>query len=80
ARVERQVEHPDPQRAMPVLQSIVEHLKQAFAFDQQRLLGVGIALPGRYAEGGTTSLSPQSLPGWQGFPVGHELEQRLNAP
>ncbi|MDE8758333.1 MULTISPECIES: ROK family transcriptional regulator [Rhizobium] len=80
ARIERQVEHPDPQRAMPVLQSIVEHLRQAFAFDQQRLLGVGIALPGRYAEGGTTSLSPQSLPGWQGFPVGHELEQRLNAP
>ncbi|MBB4482420.1 ROK family transcriptional regulator [Rhizobium etli] len=80
ARIERQVEHPDPRRAMPVLQSIVEHLKQAFAFDHGRLLGVGLALPGRYAEGGTTSLSPHSLPGWQGFPVGHELEQRLNVP
>ncbi|WP_064684598.1 ROK family transcriptional regulator [Rhizobium bangladeshense] len=80
ARVDRQVEHPDPQRAMPILHSIVEHLKQAFAFDQGRLLGVGIALPGRYGEGGTTSLSPHSLPGWQGFPVGPELEQRLSVP
>ncbi|MBY5360341.1 ROK family transcriptional regulator [Rhizobium leguminosarum] len=80
ARIERHVEHPDPQRAMPALQSIVEDLQQAFAFDRNRLLGVGMALPGRYADGGTTSLSPLNLPGWQGFPVGHELEQRVKVP
>jgi predicted NBD/HSP70 family sugar kinase len=39
-----------------------------------------MALPGRYADGGTTSLSPLNLPGWQGFPVGHELEQRVKVP
>lgn len=80
ARIERHVEHPDPQRAMPALQSIVEDLQQAFVFDRNRLLGVGMALPGRYADGGTTSLSPLNLPGWQGFPVGHELEQRVKVP
>ncbi|MBX5089994.1 ROK family transcriptional regulator [Rhizobium lentis] len=80
ARVERQVEEPDPQRAMPALQAIVEDLQQAFIFDTNRLLGVGIALPGRYADGGTTSLSPHSLPGWQDFPVGHSLEQRVRVP
>ncbi|MBX4970751.1 ROK family transcriptional regulator [Rhizobium binae] len=80
ARIERHVEHPDPQEAMPVLQAIVEDLKQAFAFDRHRLLGVGMALPGRYADGGITSLSPKSLPGWQDFPVGHELEQRVKMP
>ncbi|OWV70590.1 ROK family transcriptional regulator [Rhizobium sp. R634] len=80
ARIERDVEHPDPQRAMPVLQAIVEELHQAFAFDRSRLLGVGMALPGRYGDGGTTSLSPHSLPGWQGFPVGRELEERVKVP
>ncbi|MHC2221037.1 putative NBD/HSP70 family sugar kinase [Rhizobium leguminosarum] len=80
ARIERHVEHPDPQRAIPALQSIVEDLQQAFVFDRNRLLGVGMALPGRYADGGTTSLSPLNLPGWQGFPVGHELEQRVKVP
>ncbi|MGR9272027.1 ROK family transcriptional regulator (plasmid) [Rhizobium leguminosarum] len=80
ARIVRHVEHPDPQRAMPALQSIVEDLQQAFVFDRNRLLGVGMALPGRYADGGTTSLSPLNLPGWQGFPVGHELEQRVKVP
>ncbi|MBY5835469.1 ROK family transcriptional regulator (plasmid) [Rhizobium leguminosarum] len=80
ARIERHVEHPDPQRAMPALQSIVEDLQQAFTFDRNRLLGVGMALPGRYADGGTTSLSPQSLPGWQDFPVALELEQRVRVP
>lgn len=80
ARIERQVDHPDPQRAMPALQSIVKDLQQAFVFDRNRLLGVGMALPGRYGDGGTTSLSPHSLPGWQGFPVGQELEQRVKVP
>ncbi|MBB3644127.1 putative NBD/HSP70 family sugar kinase [Rhizobium sp. BK619] len=80
ARIERHVKHPDPQRAMPVLQSIVEDIQQAFVFDRNRLLGVGMALPGRYADGGITSLSPQNLPGWQDFPVGHELEQRVKVP
>ncbi|MBB4193902.1 putative NBD/HSP70 family sugar kinase [Rhizobium aethiopicum] len=80
ARIEHQVEHPDPERAMPALQAIAEELQQGFAFDRSRLLGVGIALPGRYAEGGTTSLSPHSLPGWQDFPVGNALEQRVGVP
>lgn len=80
ARIERHVDHPDPQRAMPALQAIVEDLQEAFPFDRNRLLGVGMALPGRYGDGGTTSLSPHSLPGWQGFPVGHELEQRVKVP
>ncbi|EJT06315.1 ROK family transcriptional regulator [Rhizobium sp. CCGE 510] len=80
ARIERHVEYPDPQTAMPALQSIVEELQQAFVFDRNRLLGVGIALPGRYADGGTTSLSPLNLPGWQDFPVGPALEQRVKVP
>lgn len=80
ARIERHVEHADPERAIPALEAIVEDLQQQFSFDRHKLLGVGIALPGRYADEGVTSLSPQNLPGWQNFPVGRELERRMKVP
>ncbi|QPC93472.1 ROK family transcriptional regulator [Mesorhizobium sp. INR15] len=80
ARTERHVDYPDPEHAMPALEGIVADLQGAFAFDRNRLLGVGMALPGRYADGGVTSLSPDNLPGWQNFPVGRELEARVKVP
>ncbi|MBB3544857.1 putative ArsR family transcriptional regulator [Rhizobium sp. BK399] len=49
ARVERAVERPTPAEAMPVLAEIVLELQQAFPLDSARLLGAGIAMPGRYA-------------------------------
>ncbi|KAA1180273.1 ROK family transcriptional regulator [Rhizobium tropici] len=80
ARIERHVDRPAPQEAMPVFAAIVQDLQQAFSFDRGRLLGVGIALPGRYANGGVTSLSPLNLPGWQDFPVARELEWLIDLP
>ena len=80
ARVECHVDRPGPTEAMPVLAEIVRDLQEAFSFDRDRLLGVGIALPGRYADGGVTSLSPLNLPGWQDFPVASELERLIGLP
>lgn len=80
ARVEHNIDHADPEKAIPVLEGVVAELQGAFAFDRRRLLGIGMALPGRYADGGVTTLSPQNLPGWQRFPVGRELEDRLGLP
>jgi predicted NBD/HSP70 family sugar kinase len=80
ARTERHVDEPGPSVAVPILAEIVEDLQRAFTFDRNRLLGVGIALPGRYADGGVTSLSPLNLPGWQDFPVSHELERHVGVP
>nr|WP_280524684.1 ROK family protein [Rhizobium grahamii] len=80
ARVERAVERPTPAEAMPVLAEIVLELQQAFPLDRARLLGAGIAMPGRYATEGVTSLSPVTLPGWQDFPVAGKLADRLGMP
>ncbi|MGY5778382.1 ROK family transcriptional regulator [Rhizobium sp. LEGMi135b] len=80
ARIECHVDRPGPTEAMPVLAEIVRNLQEAFSFDRNRLLGVGIALPGRYADGGVTSLSPLNLPGWQDFPVASELERLIDLP
>jgi len=80
ARVERAVERPTPAEAMPVLAEIVLELQQAFPLDRARLLGAGIAMPGRYATEGVTLLSPVTLPGWQDFPVAGKLADRLGMP
>ena len=80
ARIERHVDKPGPTEAMPVLADIVRDLLEAFSFDRDRLLGAGIALPGRYADGGVTSLSPLNLPGWQDFPVARELQRYIKVP
>ncbi len=80
ARIERHVDRPGPAEAMPIFAAIVRDLQLAFSFDRDRLLGAGIALPGRYADGGVTSLSPLNLPGWQDFPVASELERLVDLP
>ncbi len=80
ARVERVVDRPTPADAMPILAAITDELQRSFSFDRARLLGVGIALPGRYATEGVTSLSPATLPGWQNFPVARELGKLLGVP
>jgi len=80
ARVEKAVDRPTPAEAMPILAGIVDELQRSFRFDRTRLLGVGIAMPGRYAAEGVTSLSPVTLPGWQDFPVARELADLIGVP
>ncbi|CCM78631.1 ROK family transcriptional regulator [Rhizobium mesoamericanum] len=80
ARVEKAVDRPTPAEAMPILAGIVDELQRSFPFDRTRLLGAGIAMPGRYAAEGVTSLSPVTLPGWQDYPVARELAELTGVP
>ncbi|MDQ0559349.1 putative NBD/HSP70 family sugar kinase [Rhizobium mesoamericanum] len=80
ARVEKAVDRPTPAEAMPILAGIVDELQRSFPFDRTRLLGAGIAMPGRYAAEGVTSLSPVTLPGWQDYPVARELAELIGVP
>ncbi|MBB4166268.1 ROK family transcriptional regulator [Rhizobium sp. BK538] len=80
ARIEKAVDRPTPGEAMPILAGIADELQRSFRFDRARLLGAGIAMPGRYAAEGVTSLSPVTLPGWQDFPVARELAGLVGAP
>lgn len=80
ARVSRAIDPPTPERAIPILAAIGEELQQSFRFDRSRLLGIGIAMPGRYASEGITSLTPIALPGWQDYQVGPELQRLAGVP
>lgn len=80
ARITRPIDPPTPEQAIPILAAISAELQAAFPFDRNRLLGVGIAMPGRYAAEGVTSLTPIALPGWQHYEVGPELERLVGVP
>ena len=80
ARIRRAIDRPTPAEAIPILAEITEALQHSCRFDRHRLLGVGIAMAGRYASEGVTSLTPIALPGWQDFPVAPELRRLVGMP
>lgn len=80
ARFERPVDRPTPAEAMPLLAAIAEDLMRTFRFDRNRLLGIGMAMPGPFDVEGMTSVGPTALPGWQDFPVAEELERLTGIP
>lgn len=80
ARTVRPINPPTPEQAIPILAAISAELQTAFPFERDRLLGAGIAMPGRYAAEGVTSLTPIALPGWQHYEVGPALETLIGMP
>ena len=80
ARLRRPAARPGPDAALPLLADMAEELIATAGVDRSRLLGAGIAMPGRYQGEGVTSLSPVALPGWQAYPVAARLEERLGMP
>lgn len=73
-------DRPSPERALPLLAGLAEELIALSGVDRSRILGAGIAMPGRYQGEGVTSLTPVALPGWQAFPVAARLKERLGMP
>ncbi|PZV39438.1 ROK family transcriptional regulator [Mesorhizobium kowhaii] len=80
ARIERPVDRPTPAQAMPLLATIGGDLMRKFRFDRNRLLGIGMAMPGPFDVEGMTSVGPTALPGWQDFPVAEELQRLTGIP
>lgn len=80
ARIERSVDRPTPAQAMPLLAAIAGNLMRKFRFDRNRLLGIGMAMPGPFDVEGMTSVGPTALPGWQDFPVAEELQRLTGIP
>lgn len=80
SRTERRVDQPAPAEAMPVLAAIAGELMTDFKFDRERLLGIGLAMPGPFGVEGLTSVGPTALPGWQDFPVAVELQKLTGIP
>ena len=80
ARIERRIDRPTPAQAMPLLAAIAGDLMRKFRFDRNRLLGIGMAMPGPFDVEGMTSVGPTALPGWQDFPVAEELQRLTGIP
>ena len=75
SRIERRVDRPTPDKAMPLLAVLPNELMADFRFDRSRLLGIGMAMPGPFGVEGMTSVGPTALPGWQDFPLAAELRR-----
>jgi predicted NBD/HSP70 family sugar kinase len=75
SRIERRVDRPTPDKAIPLLGLVSNELMDDFRFDRGRLLGIGMAMPGPFGVEGLTSVGPTALPGWQDFPLAAELKR-----
>jgi predicted NBD/HSP70 family sugar kinase len=75
SRIESRVDRPTPAQAMPLLAAMPTELMRDFRFDRDRLLGIGMAMPGPFDVEGLTSVGPTALPGWQDFPLAAELQR-----
>jgi predicted NBD/HSP70 family sugar kinase len=65
--------------AIRALEVGVDALLKQSGFDKDRLLGIGIGLPGiTQRNDGTISYAPST--GWMGLPVQQEMEERLSIP
>ena len=76
ARVAIAVERPTPEIAMPLLDHVVQQLRTDANVDWQRMLGIGLVMPGPFGVEGMSSIGPTTLPGWSGFDIETALEQR----
>lgn len=80
ARIERRVDRPRPEDAMPILAAMPVDLMHEFRFDRRQLLGIGMAMPGPFDVEGMTSVGPTALPGWEHFALATELEKLTGIP
>jgi predicted NBD/HSP70 family sugar kinase len=68
-----EVDQPTPGEALPAMRRLIGRLMKSARIDRNRLLGIGLAMPGPFGVEGITSVGPTALPGWQDFPVAAEL-------
>ncbi|WP_068774057.1 ROK family transcriptional regulator [Paenibacillus sp. FJAT-26967] len=65
--------------ALQALESNLEKLLKKSGFERDRVIGMGVGLPGiTQKRSGTVSYAPST--GWMNLPVGREIEERLGIP
>ncbi|OHX11747.1 sugar kinase [Chromobacterium sphagni] len=79
SRVELAVQRPTPELALPLIAAAVERLRLESALNWNRLLGMGLVMPGPFGVEGMTSVGPTTLPGWEGMD-GEALSRALGLP
>lgn len=74
------VDRPTPAQALPLIRDLVEHLQDESAVDRQRVLGVGLAVPGPFGVEGLSAVGPTTLPGWQDLSIARQVHAVLRLP
>ncbi|WP_394789764.1 ROK family protein [Rhodoferax sp.] len=80
ARGSLAVDRLSPTEAVEPIRAMVQQLQRTAQFDWQRLVGVGVAIPGPFGVDGMSAVGPTTLPGWLDLSAGKQLSTALNLP
>ncbi|WP_243546949.1 ROK family transcriptional regulator [Pseudodesulfovibrio tunisiensis] len=72
--------YPDPETAAGILKDILAKLERERPEQAERLVGIGLALPGPFNVAGVSSLGPTALPRWAEPEVPQWLSDTLGLP
>jgi len=78
AREQRKLSHPAPEAAFREIFALVEEFKNAK--QGQRMLGIGLAMPGPFDVESMSFVGPTTLEGWKGVHVQQRLAEGANLP
>jgi predicted NBD/HSP70 family sugar kinase len=71
---------PPPDEALPLMTTRVQTLLAQTAISQQRLLGIGVAMPGPFLTQKKRIVSPVKFPQWQDFPALEAFTEAFGFP
>ncbi|KQO64759.1 ROK family transcriptional regulator [Curtobacterium sp. Leaf261] len=69
-----------PERTVGAIAGAVDRLVSGAGIADDRVLGIGLAVPGPIDETGTTLLGPSQLRGWGRVPLVHDLAEATGRP
>ncbi|HUR44107.1 MAG TPA: ROK family transcriptional regulator, partial [Aestuariivirga sp.] len=78
ARKQRKLSHPSPETAFREIFALVEEFRNAKP--GQRMLGIGLAMPGPFDVESMSFVGPTTLEGWKGVRVQQRLAEGANLP
>jgi predicted NBD/HSP70 family sugar kinase len=71
---------PTPSAVLPLIEAGVKKLIASRSLPQDRIWGIGVALPTLVSRGSLTALGSLLTPDWRGFPLSASLQERLRLP
>lgn len=77
AEIHREWQYPPPEAALPFIEAQVEHLIIHSTIAPDRLLGVGVAMPGPFLTSKKHIVDPVYFPHWERFPLVAKLRELL---
>ena len=74
------VVYPAPKDAVKILSHILDELRKTMPEKAEKLMGIGLAMPGPFNVAGITSVGPTTLPKWTDIHTVEWMEEKLGVP